>query len=430
MKIGNWFKKDIKIKILAFLIALLFWLYVSNVTNPFKTVTIYNVPVTEVNREFLDQNDYKLRGTPRTFIDITIRGRSGVVDKIRSTDFDVFLDYSQIRSVSDRKLAVSEPVCLFRNVTVESYSPKEIDIQLYRQIFKYFKVDLISNITMKPGYKLLSATISDNSELPVYMEEAIIDNIGSIKAFLEMADVDRDSVQQVQCRVFDKNGNEIPGLGKEMRVNVTVETAKEVPVSLVTRGRLAANHIEILGNRVIEPSKVLVKGAPEILEGLKEIKTEQFDIDELDKDLNTTIPLVIPEGTKLVDSPEEIRVSIDVEKLAVKGFEFTKDEISILNARNDGTLIYEIITDKALVQFRGLQTELNKIVPSSLRPAVDVADLGEGTHRLQLNINLPENVSLVQRVYVEVRISKPPETPPEENPPDGEPTEENPPENP
>lgn len=430
MKIGNWFKKDIKIKILAFLIALLFWLYVSNVTNPFKTVTVYNVPVTEVNRDYLDQNNYRLRGTPRTFIDITIRGRSGVVDKIRSTDFDVFLDYSQIKSVSDRKLAVSEPVCLFKNVTVESYTPKEIDVQLYREKLKYFKVDLISSITMKPGYVLLSASVLDNSEMPVYMEEAIIDNIGSIKAFLELTDVDRDIVQQVQCRVFDKKGNEIPGLGKEMKVNVRVETAKEVLVSLVTRGRLAANHIEIAGNRVIEPYRVLLKGAPEVLENLKEIKTEQLDIDGLDKDLNTTIPLVIPEGTELINSPEEIRVSIDVEKLAVRGFEFTKDEISILNAKNDGSLIYEIITDKALVQFRGLQSELNNIVPSSLRPAVDVADLGEGTHQLQLNMNLPESGSLVQRVYVEVRISKTPETPPEDDPTDEEPADENPPENP
>ena len=52
MRIADWFKKDIKIKVLAFLVALLFWLYVSNVTNPFKTITIYNVPVTEVNKEF------------------------------------------------------------------------------------------------------------------------------------------------------------------------------------------------------------------------------------------------------------------------------------------------------------------------------------------------------------------------------------------
>jgi len=431
VRIADWFKKDIKIKVLAFFIALLFWLYVSNVTNPFKTVTIYNVPVNEINKDYLDENDYKLKNQPRTFIDITVRGRQNVVEKIRSTDFEVYMDYSQIKSVSYKKLTLSEPVCMFKNVTIESYNPKEVDIQLTRYKTKYFDLEVVSNVTMKPGYVMLRATAS-TEQIPVIQEETVVDSIASVKAFIELADVDRDTVvQQVQCKAFDKNGNEIPNIDL-MKVNVTIETAKEVPVSLVTRGRLAANHIEILDNRVVEPSRVLVKGPPETLENLKEIKTEQVDIDGLDKDLSTTVPLVVPEGTELVNSPKDARVFMDIEGLVVRNFEFTKDDIAILNARNDGTLVYEIVTDKVLVQFRGLQTDLNSIVASSLRPAVDVADLAEGTHRLQLNLNLPQtgNLNLVQRAYVEVRISRTPETPPEENQAGEQQSEEKPPANP
>lgn len=429
MRIADWFKKDIKIKVLAFLVALLFWLYVSNVTNPFKTITIYNVPVTEVNKDFLSQNNYDLKNQPRTFIDITIRGRQDVVEKVRSTDFEVYLDYSQIQSVNDKKLAFSEPVCLFKNVTIESYNPKEIDIHLTRRKTEYFAVEVVSNVSMKPGYVMLRASVRPE-EVPVINDEAIVDSIASVKAFLELSDVDRDTVvRQVQCKAFDKDGNEITGLDL-MKVDVTIETAKEVPVSLVTRGRLAANHIEITANRMIEPARVLVRGAPGVLEDLREIKTEQLDIDGLDKDLSTTVPLVIPEGVELVDSPGEIKVYMDVEELVVRNFEFRKDEISILNARNDGTLAYEIITDRVVVQFRGLQADLNSIVPSSLRPAVDVADLTEGTHRLQLNMNLPQTGNLVQRVYVEVRITKTPETPPEDGSPGEQQPDENTPANP
>jgi len=429
VRIADWFKKDIKIKVLAFLVALLFWLYVSNVTNPFKTITIYNVPVTEVNKDFLSQNNYDLKNQPRTFIDITIRGRQDVVEKVRSTDFEVYLDYSQIQSVNDKKLAFSEPVCLFKNVTIESYNPKEIDIHLTRRKTEYFAVEVVSNVSMKPGYVMLRASVRPE-EVPVINDEAIVDSIASVKAFLELSDVDRDTVvRQVQCKAFDKDGNEITGLDL-MKVDVTIETAKEVPVSLVTRGRLAANHIEITANRMIEPARVLVRGAPGVLEDLREIKTEQLDIDGLDKDLSTTVPLVIPEGVELVDSPGEIKVYMDVEELVVRNFEFRKDEISILNARNDGTLAYEIITDRVVVQFRGLQADLNSIVPSSLRPAVDVADLAEGTHRLQLNMNLPQTGNLVQRVYVEVRITKTPETPQEDGSPGEQQPDENTPANP
>ena len=154
-----------------------------------------------------------------------------------------------------------------------------------------------------------------------------------------------------------------------------METAKEVPVSLVTRGRLATNYIET--QRIIEPLKVLVTGPADILEDLKDIKTEQVDIDKLNGNFAATVPLVVPDGTKIVNSPREINVRIDVERLVVKNFQFGRDEISILNARNDGTLIYEIISESALVQFRGRQADLDEINEESLKPAVDVANLGE-----------------------------------------------------
>lgn len=139
MRIADWFKKDIKIKVLAFLVALLFWLYVSNVTNPFKTITIYNVPVTEVNKDFLSQNNYDLKNQPRTFIDITIRGRQDVVEKVRSTDFEVYLDYSQIQSVNDKKLAFSEPVCLFQERHDRVIQPERDRYPSYQEEDRVFR---------------------------------------------------------------------------------------------------------------------------------------------------------------------------------------------------------------------------------------------------------------------------------------------------
>ncbi len=412
MRIGNWFKKDLKIKILSVLLALLFWIYVTNATNPFTSVVIYNVPVSVINQDFLEQNNYTLKNTLRTYIDVTIRGRQDVVSKIRSTDFETTLDLSQITSVNDKKLKLSEPVCLQKNVTIESYNPPEIDIQLARNKTGAFEVELVSSITMKPGYVLLNTAVAPD-RIPLFTEEAIIDSIGSIKAYLELTDLDRDVTKQVQCKVFNKSGKEIASLSKDLRVNVMVETAKEVPVSLVTRGRLANSYIET--QRLIDPVKVLVTGAPEILEKLTDIKTEQVDIESIDGDFTGTVQLVIPEGVKLVNSPEEIDVFIDIEKLVIRGFEFTKDEISILNAQNDGTLVYDISTEKVIVQFRGRQSDVDSISATALRPAVDVSGLGEGTHRLLLNINMPDKGNLVQRVYVEVKIMKTPETPPDDD---------------
>ena len=186
-----------------------------------------------------------------------------MVDKVKADRFRGLLDYSQVMSASVRKLALSEPLCLFRNVTIESYSPKEIDIQLARKKAGSFYVELVPNITMKPGYVMLQAIVTPE-KVPVYMEEAIVDSIGSVKAFLELTDIDRDTVvRQVQCKAFDRAGNEIGPRPDESRRHRA--DGKEVAVSLVTRGRLAANHIGATGSSTCKGAG---EGAPEMLEEL------------------------------------------------------------------------------------------------------------------------------------------------------------------
>ncbi len=408
----NWFRRDMKTKIISILIAVFAWLFVTNATNPFVSRTFYNIPVTIINEDYLEENNYTLKNTLRNYIDVTIRGRQNAVDKVRSSDFMVSLDFSQITSVNNRRLVVPEPECLVKDVTIESYTPSAIDIQLARNKTGTFAVELEPNITMKSGYVLLNTTMSQET-IQIFGEETLIDSVDSIKAKLELKDVDSDMTSQVQCNVYNKAGKEITSLSKDLKVNVKIEVAKEVPVALVTRGRLAADYVETL--RVIDPVRVLVTGPVENLESLREIKTEQVDIDGLDSNFTTSIPLVVPEGVKLVNSPSEITVNISVEKLAVRTIEFGSADVNILNANNDGTLVYEIITDRFLLQFKGRQTEVDAIRITDLRPAVDVSDLGEGTHRLRLNIKAPNQAKLVQQVNADVKISKTPEV---EKPPD------------
>lgn len=403
---SNWFKKDMKTKIISILIAVFAWLFVTNAMNPFVSATFYNIPVTIINQDFLEENDYTLKSTIRNYIDVTVRGRQDAVSKVRSSDFAATLDYSQIKSVNDKKLVLPEPECLVKDVIIESYSPSAIDIQLARDKTAPFAVELESNITMKPGYVLINTTLLQET-IQIVGEETIIDSVGSIKAKLVLEDLDRDITKQVQCNVYNKAGKEISSLSKDLKVNVKVEVAKEVPVSLVTRGRLATDYEETL--RVIDPVKVLVTGSVEDLEAIKEIKTEQLDIDNLKSNFTASVPLVVPEGIKLVNSPNEITVNISVEKLVIRTIEFGSDDVNILNAKNDGTLLYEVITDRLLLQFKGRQNEVDEIRIADLKPAVDVSGLGEGTHRLRLNIKVPSQVKLVQQVFAEIKISKPPE---------------------
>lgn len=413
-EVSNWFRKDLKIKIASAFIAILFWAYVSNYNNPFVSQPIYNIPITIENENYPEQNGFTIKNTLRTYVDVTIRGRKDAVSRVRATDIQATLDFSQIKSVNDKKLRLSEPICTQKDVVIESYTPQFIDIQLARSKSGSFPVELKPNITMKDGYVLIGTSVSPETVLLPDVEESLLDSVGSIKAPLELKDLDRDTTKQVQCIVYDKSGREIKELSKGLRVEAKVQVAKQVPVSLVTRGRLATDYVEML--RVIDPVNVLVTGPVDTLKSLTDIKTEQVDIDKLSSNLTAKVPLVLPEGVKLASPIKDITVNISVEKLITKDITLTNSDISVLNANNDGTLVYKITPDSVLLQFKGRQSDLNAIGPEILRPAVDVAGLSEGTHKLPLNISIPSQAKLVKPVEIEVRIEKVPQNPPT-NPP-------------
>jgi len=397
------FKKEVTIKIMSVLIAIIFWLFVNNTSNPFTDRT-FSVPLKIENQDYLERNGYILMNINTTNIDIVVRGRKEALDKVRASDIKVSLDMSQVKSVYDRKLQITPPELDQKDVKIVSYSPSSIDVMLSRKKSASIPVELKSNITMKPGYVLLNTTYSPNT-MPFYLEESIIDSIDKVVANLDIKDLDRDTTAEVQCKVYDKEGKEIPDLTSGLsKVTVKIEVAKEVPVSLVTRGKLAADYIETL--RVIEPVKALLTGPADVLSRISEIKTEPVDIDKIEGNYRGTIPLVVPEGVKLVNTPKEITVNINVEKLVTRNIEITQDDISILNAKNDGTLSYDIKTENLTLQIKGRQEDVNAVRKENMKPAVDVAGLGEGNHRLSLNVILPQQVKLTQQHSVEVIITK------------------------
>ena len=402
-QVNELFNKPTTIKIVSVFIAILFWLYVINTSNPFIPRTFTNVQLKIENEDFINDNGYIIKNKYKTTIDITIRGRQEVIDKVRESDFEAALDLSQIKSVDDKTLEIKGPFCSIEGIKIESFSPKVIDIQLARTKNNTFPVKLLSNITLKPGFKLIKITVNPDT-IPILGEEALVNSVDSIRASLEIKDIDRDVTKKVDCKVFNKDGKEIAALSRNLNAEVKIEVAKEVPVSLVIKGKPAVDFVEVLQTTV--PDKVQITGAPEVLAKISDLKTEVIDIENISQNYTATVPIKLPDGVKTVNAVKDITVNIAVDQLVLKDLTVSKNDVKFINEKSDGTLKYEIKTDNIPIQLKARTSDMTNLTGVNILPAVDLSGLEEGTHKIPLNITLPLSVKLMQDVVVEIKVSK------------------------
>ena len=100
--------KNIGLKLLSVLLALLLWLIVMNVEDPAVTRTIYDIPVQIVNDDVITSRGYRYAVESGEKVDIRVKGRRSVVDGLSADDFVATADFN---SVSSMKMVPIEVRC-------------------------------------------------------------------------------------------------------------------------------------------------------------------------------------------------------------------------------------------------------------------------------------------------------------------------------
>ncbi|MCX7745580.1 MAG: CdaR family protein [Clostridia bacterium] len=399
-------KKDIAIKTISILFAVVLWFYVLDGSNPFGRETLY-VSARVINENTLQDKGLVLKTKTVPKVGIKIKGRREVMNNISVNDFEVVLDLSKVKDDQTKELRIEEPVYIGKgdisDVSIEDVTPRVIKIELEKIEKNHFHVDLETQGTLKENYKIISQAVEPEN-VAIEALDSVLKSIGNVKAVVDVNNLDKNLFLKKECKVFDRNGKEIPGLSKNLNVYIKIQVAKEVPIRLTVKGTPAKDYID--GVQKVKPQKALIEGPPEVLDKIHEIQTESVDIQNMTQSINKYIRLVLPKGIELFDTPAEVQANIVIEQLARKEFTIKKDRIKILNAEMNNPLKYELKTESIVISIKGKWDHLEKIDIEDLEPSIDVGGLGEGTSRVPLKFNLPPTVKLMEDQSVDVVISK------------------------
>lgn len=396
-------KKDLTLKIFSIVFAIFLWFTI----NPVHKDS-YTVPLNVINEESLKAHGLVLNSNTQTkYVTVSVRDRGDVLDKIKDTDFEVTLDLSKVKSVNDKVIALEPPVYLGRekiNPKNIELKPKTVTLNLEKIEENPFMVQVETLGKLPEGYEIISKT-AEPTIVSIQAVDSVINSVGSVKAYVDVTGLNRSLEIRKECKVFDKNGIEIPDLGKKLNVDIKIEIGKRVPVIPITQGTPGSDFIE--GEYSVKPDKILVTGSPDILDKTNEIKTAAINIQNATRTMNTQVLLQLPEGLRVVNSAREVTVTVQIIPLEVKTFEFSPLDITVQGRKNDNTLAYEI-TGSVSVELKGKKEDISRVSIPDLQAGIDVSGLDDGIHEVPLELTLPVNITQSRQVKVAVKITKVP----------------------
>lgn len=371
-------------KVLAVLLALLVWGYVTVTQNPLTEAT-FTVPV-EI------RNLSSVLAPPDTNYQVQVRvqGTAGVIEDLSSYDIVAYVD------LTDMKAGEATPVVnieLPPNVSLVSRSPESLELTLYPKVSKTFTVEVKLKGAPEAGYSLLDPVLTPD----------IVTLSGSDFAFASVdtvyvtADVDglsENYSKNLAVEVMSANGENITDhfTCYPSSVNVLVPVVQDQPdVSLAVRCAVTGQPAEgfKVSRVVVEPSTVLAFGPQEVLDSLVSLEAESVSVEGLDSTASFTTDILAPAGVSL--SREQVTVVVQIE--AINSTVFSCPLQDFRNAPSG--LDWTCDVSSCSVTLNGTDTDLQSLTADDVTVYVDLSAVKEaGEYELPVLLELPAGVTL------------------------------------
>lgn len=303
--------KNLHIKFIALVLAIIFWIFIVSLEN-----TFYNFP-SEVPIQVFNQAEGLALTANLGSVKLTLRTQdSQVLRGLSVSDFEAYIDLRNIGSGMRRMpIAVTSKnpqVSVIRTV------PSDVEIEL--QPIKEKLISVTAEVKGSPalGFGMESVKLSKD-KITVSGAESILKNIASAEAEVNLQGNEKDKkVLPVTIVVYDKNGIPLEGLKvKDSDLSavvsvIEIESSKQVGVKPVAIGSVLNGTVK---NIEAVPSVVSITGSRLAILNIQMLLTENIDLKDLPEGGERSVKLILPEGVSLAkDEPANVTVKIEIEK--------------------------------------------------------------------------------------------------------------------
>ena len=387
---------------LSFGLAVVVWVFVTNVNNPTEERLIDNVRIEARNRP----DDYLDSGISPVYVSVTITGPRNVVRDLKGDSVKAWVDLRRAdeEGSGEREFAVNRPI----KVDLGDRSGKlradpfqeSAKVTLERQEQKTVRVKLQQVGVLPVGWELEFAT-PEITEATVVGARRNIESVDHVTADMKLDGLTVSGQQSSTLTARGSTGNPIGGVRVDpgaTNVNVRVLQKlypRQVAVFADLTGRPRTGY-QVTAVRA-EPQFVTVVGPLDQVNLLSTVLTEAIDIEGADRDLVRPVRLKLQGVTA---SEQAVRVTVSVQLVRAPGSIGVVPRV--LNLRPG--LSAALTTPVVAVNLSGPLADVVAVRTTDVAVTVDAGGLGPGTHRLDPKVVPPPTLQVDAVVPDKVEI--------------------------
>lgn len=388
----------------AFLLAIMLWLVIS--LNQQTDSTFYNqiedqLTIDNVQVEMIYDDELYAIVEAESRVQVSVSGRRALLNlnTLRQEPYRIYADLSDLGEGEHQVTLEHEG---FPSELSVGINPRRIDVVLEEKDFRSFPVQSIMTGNVADGYTAGSPTISPD-QVQVIAAKSVLEQVSMVRGYVNMNDATETVEQNLQLRIYDQNGNELdaevsPG---EVSVQVPVYSpSKRVPfnIDIVNDLPSGISFVSIES----DVNEVEVFSSPNALDQITEVVKV---VDLSDIDVSQTIDYEIPLGDGWNEvRPATVQVGINVGPTVERDFSDRQIDVQGLAEQYDLNFINPASGQISLSVY-GSQSRINRLASSAVQVAIDVSQLDEGVHEVELDVQVPDHLSYSpESISIEIEI--------------------------
>ena len=321
----SFFTKNIAIKVLSLMFAILLWGYVLMTQNPPRVKTVTDVTVSIEGEADLTTRKLTLRGDRAALLeDVSVRVRTELTSyaDISADDITASINLSRITSTGKHTVRIHAKSS---SGDVVSVSPSEIEVEIDTLTTRNIPIEIHEEGELPEGYwagdvQLDSATVL--LEGPGTDLAKIVKAVGTI----DLTNRTESLNQSIMLALYDKEGNVVEssilfGGMPTVVAKQEILPSKLVPIdvdgAIIGREELPENFEIASYGTSLESTLVRIVGDADVIQKIESLSLEPVDVTGCTESIQQELAINVPEGIRIIGA-DSVNLQVTIrEKTAV-----------------------------------------------------------------------------------------------------------------